>query len=431
MGNSYPTMVFYLKINRDNNYSITNFMHWLKATMLYEGAITYVICDNPKLQQRIESQYYIDKKRVVFIESERNESSMNEVLDDICCCTKWIRVGQAHLTAHWHAKMNCYSYFWNIDADDTFMCLSSLRIVSLLKMVEEFSKENSIDVIGLDMWRSMSAHEKWSKGINWSLGITFINNNLDWIDIFSKYSPEYKNEMCIDEYDNDVNLDWYFTYLKYKNAARIETFYFEKMKFMHFYDCFFDYPHLSMLCQWENGKIHYPLLSSCFESRNYGTIPIADDVIRFDMNITNDESLVAMIAYSKERFAFAMDLYDERLEIDHIMTEYNTKLLKDSNCSQIICWGAGTFFRRNYKLVKKAIDLKYVCDNDPTKWGKEMVENIYCISPEDLKKENDAYIVIMTDDIFRAFKIAKQLVDMKILHFDVFGNWLNEVEGIE
>lgn len=431
MNNSIPTMVFYLKINRDNNYSVTNFIHWLKATMLYEGAITYVICDNPKLQQRIESQYDIENSRVVFIESERNNPRMNKVLDDICCCAKWFRVGQAHLTAHWHAKMNGYSNFWNIDADDTFMCLSPLRIVELLNIVEKNSKDNGIDVNGLDMWRSMSAHEKWSKGINWSLGITYVNNGLDWLNIFAEHSHGYKKEMRIDENDNDVNLDWFFTYLKDKNAARIETFYFEKMKFIHFYDCFFDYPHLSMLCQWENGKIHYPLLSSCFKSHNYGEIPIADDVIRFDMNITDDESLLAMISNSKERFAFALDLYDEELKVEHVMKEYNTKLLKDNNCSKVICWGAGSFFKRNYKMVQKATELKYVCDNDSSKWGKEIVDNIYCISPEEVRKHNDAYIVIMTDDIFRAFNIAKQLIDMSILNFDCFGNWLNEVEGME
>ena len=431
MNNSVPTMVFYLKINRENNYSVTNFMHWLKVTMLYEDAITYVICDNPKLQQRIESQYDIENSRVIFIESERNNPRMNKVLEDICCCAKWIRVGQAHLTAHWHAKLNGYSNFWNIDADDTFVCLSPLRIVELLNIVEKYSNENGIDVNGLDMWRSMSAHEKWSKGINWSLGITYINNSLDWLDIFEKYSHGYKKDMCIDENDNDVNLDWYFTYLKDKNAARIETFYFEKMKFMHFYDCFFDYPHLSMLCKWSNGNIHYPLLSECFGSRNYGVIPIADDVIRLDMKITDDESLLAMISNSKERFAFVNDIYDEELEIENVMNEYNKKILKDHNCSKIICWGAGAYFKKNYKLIKKAYDLKFVCDNDSSKWGKEIVDNIYCISPEEIRKEDGVYILIMTDDIFRAFDITKQLVDMDLLHFDFFGNWLKEVEGME
>ena len=431
MNNSVPTMVFYLKINRDNNYSITNFIHWLKATMLYEGAIAYVICDNPKLQERIESQYDIDNSRVVIIESERNNPRMNKVLDEICCCTKWIRVGQAHLTAHWHAKMNGYANFWNIDADDTFMCLSPLRIVELLNIVEKNSKENGIDVNGLDMWRSMSAHEKWSKGINWSLGITYINNSLDWLDIFAKHSRGYKKEMCIAENDNDVNLDWFFTYLKDKNAARIETFYFEKMKFIHFYDCFFDYPHLSMLCKWENGHIYYPLLSSCFGSHNYGTIPILGDIIQFDMGITDDEALLAMVFNSKERFAFVKDLSDEKMQIGHVMNKYNNLLLRNNGCKKIVCWGAGNFFRKNYKLVKKAIDFKYVCDNDSSKWGKEIVDNIVCISPEEMKKEKDSYVLIMTDDISRAFNIAKQLIDMKILHFDVFGNWINEVEGME
>ena len=110
-----------------------------------------------------------------------------------------------------------------------------------------------------------------------------------------------------------------------------------------------------MLCKWSNGNIHYPLLSECFGSRNYGVIPIADDVIRLDMKITDDESLLAMISNSKERFAFVNDIYDEELEIENVMNEYNKKILKDHNCSKIICWGAGAYFRKNYKLIKKAM----------------------------------------------------------------------------
>lgn len=423
------SMVFYLKINRNNSYVINNFKHWLAATMYYDNSIVYVVCDNPELKNLVEKTIIIDSDRVEFIESDRDRADMNHILKNICSCTKWTRVGQAHLKTHWHADEHEYKRFWNIDADDTFVCLDPVRIVEMLKTVEEYSKKNGIAVNGLDMWRSMSIAENWVKGDNWSLGITYIDNSLDWKRIMLDYCEHYKEELGIDEYDEDVNLDWYFTYLRKKKVAKIETFYFENLKFMHFFDYFFNYPHLSMFCQWKEGYIHYPILENCFGTHKISKLKIADDVIAFDIGINEDEALVTLAVNSGERFAFVHELNCEDLNIANVMKKRNDYYMRQEACTDIVCWGTGVSFRRNINAIKKAYDLKYVCDNDSTKWNTFVHEGIKCISPDELKKMKNVFIIVSVDSVSANYKIVHQLMDMGITKFDHVTNWLEYVIG--
>ena len=423
------SMVFYLKINRNNSYVITNFKHWLATTMYYENSMVYVVCDNPELKDKISKTVQLDFDRVEFVESDRNQEDMNYILNKICSSTKWIRVGQAHLKTHWHADENGYKRFWNIDADDTFLCLDPVRIVELLKKIEDYSKENSIAMNGLDMWRSLSVAEKWEIGDHWSLGVTYVDNSINWKQIMLECCDNCKEEVGIDNNYTEVNLDWYFSYLRNKQVARIETFYFENLKFMHFYDYFFNYPHLSMFCQWKEGYIYYPILESCFGAHKISKIKIADDIIRFDMDISEDEALVALAVNSGERDAFLQELTNDKLNINMIMQKRNSYYMKNTDCKEIVCWGAGASFRRNIVMIKKAYDLKFVCDNDSTKWNTYVYKDVKCISPDELKSMRDVFVVVAVDSVATNYKIVRQLLDMGIMKFEHVSNWLEYVIG--
>lgn len=95
---------------------------------------------------------------------------------------------------------------------------------------------------------------------------------------------------------------------------------------------------------------------------------------------------------------------------------------------QIVAWGAGDCFRRNIERIRKFYNLKWVCDNNPDKWGQEVYPGIKCISPAKLNDMRDVCVIIMIDSAPIGFQVASQLIDMNIATFDHVENWLKYVE---
>lgn len=125
-------------------------------------------------------------------------------------------------------------------------------------------------------------------------------------------------------------------------------------------------------------------------------------------------------------------LYHTRNEL--FMT--NKKLLHDvknfkkgaKKDMTIVCWGTGLCFRNNCKLIKKYYPLKYVCDNDPDKWGTTIADGVTCISPQKLKEMEDVLVIVSVDNIGYAFEIINQLLAMGINNFDHIYNWIKFME---
>ena len=65
-------------------------------------------------------------------------------------------------------------FFWNIDADDTRICLKPERTKQLLDQVKKITERESIDCMSLDMHAS-----KAGTGRHWTFGITYTNNETD------------------------------------------------------------------------------------------------------------------------------------------------------------------------------------------------------------------------------------------------------------
>ena len=72
--------------------------------------------------------------------------------------------------------------------------------------------------------------------------------------------------------------------------------------------------------------------------------------------------------------------------------------------------------------------MKYVCDNNKEKWGYEVEPGIICISPEEILKLNNPFVIIMIESVQGGFQIASQLLDMGISQFDVYSNWLTYLD---
>ena len=81
-------------------------------------------------------------------------------------------------------------------------------------------------------------------------------------------------------------------------------------------------------------------------------------------------------------------------------------------------------------MIRKAYDLEFVCDSDPNKWGRELLDGVKCISPEELREMKDeVFVLVLVDSPAVNHKIIHQLLDLGITSFDHYDNWIEEVEG--
>jgi 2-succinyl-5-enolpyruvyl-6-hydroxy-3-cyclohexene-1-carboxylate synthase len=111
---------------------------------------------------------------------------------------------------------------------------------------------------------------------------------------------------------------------------------------------------------------------------------------------------------------------------DKIVSE-PLRMLQIKNKKKVVLWGTGYSFSENLSKVEQYCNIQYVCDNNSVKWGKEIVSGIKCISPNELEKMDNIFVVIMMEDARMAFQIANQLLDIGINSFDLVYNWLQYV----
>lgn len=96
----------------------------------------------------------------------------------------------------------------------------------------------------------------------------------------------------------------------------------------------------------------------------------------------------------------------------------------DGKRRHVIMWGAGQCFYRYCSVVQELCHVSQVVDSDKGKWGKEPACGITCISPNDLERQKDVFVIIMLDNVQTAFRITAELVRMGIFHFDIVHNWI-------
>ncbi len=276
-------MVFYLKVNRNEKYTYRNLQHWVDVMELMPESQYYILCDNPEVKQAIPEQVRFSNSDVKFLKSYKSLPKLNELVPDITDDI-WRNAGYAHITTFWHARENSIPYFWNIDADDTYICLSPERICEMLHMVEGHMQDKKIHAMSLDMWNTKSGGE------HWSFGITYIDNTIDWYGTMKRYCHDEKLKS-----KQMRNVDGYFSCLRACTDLKLETFYFENLRFIHYADDFFKRPHASGFYHWKEGYLVLPILFYCFGMEDFGRVPLAEGIIGFDMDITDEESREAML----------------------------------------------------------------------------------------------------------------------------------------
>ncbi|MDE7253387.1 MAG: class I SAM-dependent methyltransferase [Acetatifactor sp.] len=112
----------------------------------------------------------------------------------------------------------------------------------------------------------------------------------------------------------------------------------------------------------------------------------------------------------------------------HFLTASANAELK-FECSEgerkIVLWGNGNCLARNLSKVLERCEVKYVCDNDPNKWGDVVGGlDIKCIPPQALVGLKNIFVIIMIDDSGIAIQVANQLLNMGIREYEYLHNWL-------
>lgn len=257
--------VFYLKINSDKDYSFRCLQHWINIINYYEGDF-YIVCDDLRIKKNIYNTINFANKNIKFISSreQKLKNYVNNIATD-----KWYNATYAQLITFYHSRKYNIQRFWNIDADDTMLCLCADEVAKILKNISNYAIINNVDAFSLDMHRSRT------KGKHWSFGITYIQNKVDWFELLPKDNSWIKK---YEQYDYSFNLDWYFTNLKDHNLANIQTFFIENMLFVHFGEFLFN-PIYANVCIFRKDIFEFPILHDILGTKKYGKIKVFDDVI--------------------------------------------------------------------------------------------------------------------------------------------------------
>ena len=301
-------MVFYLKLNRNENYTYRNLQRWIDIISTRKDSLVFLLCDKDEIIDRANNKVEFRGLNYKWIRSEREDEDLRYVTE-LVIQQDWRKASYAHLTTFWHAKQNRYPKYWNIDADDTFFCLSPERTMELLNNAQTYADNNSFDVFSLDMWRSREP------GLQWTFGITYTRMEKDWMSIIRKGCSvdQHKREsimrLC-------HNIDLYFTFLGESGLIRAESFYAENLRYIHYSDDFFRRPMNSGLFHWKNGELFFPLLYCVFEQKKVGRIKIFQDINRLDIGISDEETKEAFVqmGFDGNRIAWTERMYEDEQE---------------------------------------------------------------------------------------------------------------------
>lgn len=100
-----------------------------------------------------------------------------------------------------------------------------------------------------------------------------------------------------------------------------------------------------------------------------------------------------MVDYSSE----LLSLFEKRKDSENFLYRLTSEL-KNAQTQYVCIFGAkelGVFLVNTFLKLNTNIKIDFFCDNDKKKWGREICNNIKCISPEELEiYKNDVAIII-------------------------------------
>lgn len=264
--------MIYLKVHRDTHWTIRCLQHWVNIVESMKGDFI-IICDNDKLEKKIYKNIIFPNGNVKMIKSTTKPfKNISKYL-----AKNWQPAGNAHLTTFYHSKKVGIKNFWNIDADDTMICLEPQRAAEMLNKASFFAQQAGLSAFSLDM------HTSRMKGRYWSFGVSFIQHNIDWFDIMHTYIATDSQHVEL-PFGSTLNLDFFLSHLKKCYGIKIGSFYAENLFFLH---CptpsrdFITIPFISSIIHYKEAQFCRPILKLLYNSP-LSEIPIDDSIIKID-----------------------------------------------------------------------------------------------------------------------------------------------------
>lgn len=208
--------MFYLKVNNRNyGYSIMCLQQWINLIEQMD-ADYYIICDDEEVEKTILENISFSKSDIKFIKSDRKTYSP---LLNMLCSKMFHNKAFAHLTAYTHAKSNNIKYYWDIDADDIYLFMSTKKLQELLEKAEEIAIEKNFHALSYDTDRSATL------GLTWKMGITFVKVADEFDELLYSVNPiDLRNYYLNYFAQKSSDLNGIFTYLKALGIMWLGTF---------------------------------------------------------------------------------------------------------------------------------------------------------------------------------------------------------------
>lgn len=290
---NYPNFkrVFYLKIHRQTTGTYWCIKCWYDIAMACNAYVIFIV-DKYQLQKDIV-RYCIHKFKndnFEFIATEKKR--FNYYLDILFMNTDdsehWKKVGKSMMTPFIHAYENNIDISYNIDADDIMLLGMKRKISYGFMQAEEYAMDKNIDLFNLDIFVSRSFGITWSFGVaicfNPGLCLQKFYENINWKDNqdeLVKYNIQYAQKY-------NINVDWYFTYLRDTNRLNMGTFYIDNAVFIHMPDRILEYG-WAMAMQWNSGKLKNLILLQYYPKFPLQELKINPTAIKIDANIKEYE----------------------------------------------------------------------------------------------------------------------------------------------
>lgn len=318
--------ICFLKVNRNSDYTIISLKQWISAITLL-GKNYIIICDNNKLKKKINKEIQFSKNYLGIIPSYRKE--LIQYVEKTIS-TRWKKAALAQLSCFYYANLNKIENFWNIDADDTMFCIESEKLEDILYNAEYYATHNNINALSLDMWYSRTS------GKHWSFGVTYIQNNVDYLQFLANEKTMQWSHKYLDIAPT-VNLDWFFTYLADRNFINAKIFYVENVYFVH-WGSFLLNPSGAGIFYWKDQKIHFPFYQGLVGAYNMDKLPVPPESIKLNIDINQEQSLNFLINKVTHLSRYPRELIRaHNLEelVDTLGAKYDENLIAPENTKTV------------------------------------------------------------------------------------------------
>lgn len=269
---------FFIKANRNSEYLILCLQKWIDIAAALNRKIV-LICDNKQTLDKIKKRIKFHDPDIEIVSSIKGSvfSESKKMLDEC-----WIKAACAHRTTFFYAKKYKADRFWNIDGDDTLLCIDTIKAAEIIVKAEQYAEQNKLDAFSYDMWCSNS------RSVHWSFGITYLKNRSDWEQIFAKFANKsWHNKYKVP--GTYMNIDWLFTHLRNIKAINAGVFAVENLFLIHWGD-FIRNCIASNISIVKNNQIIYPISKYILKRKDLEEVPLWKETVKLEIAIDEEDS---------------------------------------------------------------------------------------------------------------------------------------------